>query len=152
MYIPLGLLDESSVQEISNLPIQDLQALAARLKEAIDTQERRRKVFNEALKIRFEGTARAILNQEGKDTGTARFQEGNTIVVANFRKKVDWDQDKLARILEEHPEYKPEVKCVLSLDERKYNNWPKNLQEIFEPARTVKISGEEFSFNNSEEK
>jgi hypothetical protein len=57
MCIALGLLDESSVQEISNLPIQDLQALAARLKEAIDTQERRKKVLNEAMRLRFEGPA-----------------------------------------------------------------------------------------------
>jgi hypothetical protein len=151
MCIALGLLDESSVQEISNLPIQDLQALAARLKEAIETQDRRKKVLNEALRLRFESTAKAILNQEGKDTGTARFQEGNTTIVANFRKKVDWDQDKLAKILAEHPEYKNEIKCVLSLEERKYNNWPENLQEIFEPARSVKVSGYEFNFNNSEE-
>jgi ubiquinone/menaquinone biosynthesis C-methylase UbiE len=151
MCIPLGLLDESSVQEISNLPIQDLQALAARLKEAIETQERRKKVLNEALRLRFEGTARAILNQEGKDAGTARFQEGSTTVIANFRKKVDWDQDELARILAEHPEYKPEVKCVFSLEERKYNNWPENIQKIFDTARSVKVSGYEFSFNNEEE-
>jgi hypothetical protein len=151
MCIALGLLDESSVQEISNLPIQDLQALAARLKEAIETQDRRRKVLNEALRLRFEGTAKAMLNQEGKDTGTVRLQEGNTTIVANFRKKVDWDQEVLAKILAEHPEYKADVKCALSLEERKYNNWPKNLQEIFEPARSVKISGYEFNFNNSEE-
>jgi hypothetical protein len=149
--IALGLLGEASVQEISNLPIQDLQALATRLKEAIETQERRKKVLNEAMRLRFEGTARAILNQEGKDTGTARFQEGNTTVIANFRKKVDWDQEKLEQILAEHPEYKTEVKCVLSLEERKYNNWPENLQKIFEPARSVKVSGYDFTFNNSEE-
>jgi hypothetical protein len=151
MCIALGLLDESSVQEISNLPIQDLQALAARLKEAIETQDKRKKVLNEALRLRFEVTAKAMLNQEGKDTGTVRLQEGNTTVVANFRKKVEWDQETLTSILAEHPEYKADVKCVLSLEERKYNNWPENLQKIFEPARSVKISGYEFSFNNSEE-
>jgi hypothetical protein len=151
MCIALGLLDESSVQEISNLPVQDLQALAARLKEAIETQERRKKVLNEALRLRFEGTTRAMLNQEGKDTGTVRLQEGNTTIVANFRKKVDWDQEKLAIILAEHPEYKADVKCALSLEERKYNNWPEHLQKIFDPARSVKISGYDFTFNNSEE-
>ncbi|MDR1207866.1 MAG: hypothetical protein LBJ89_00780 [Holosporales bacterium] len=152
MCIALGLLDESSVQEISNLPIQDLQALAARLKEAIETQERRKKVLNEAMRLRFEGTAKAMLNQEGKDTGTVRLQEGNTTVIANFRKKVDWDQELLASILAEHPEYKADVKCALSLEERKYNNWPESIQKIFESARSVKVSGYEFSFNNSEEK
>jgi hypothetical protein len=108
-------------------------------------------VLNEAMRIRFESTAKAILNQEGKDTGTARFQEGNTTVVANFRKKVDWDQAELSEILDKHPEYKNEVKCVLSLEERKYNNWPESLQKIFDPARSVKVSGYDFSFNNSEE-
>jgi hypothetical protein len=151
MFIPLGLLDESSVQDISNLPIQDLQALASRLKEAIETQERRKRVLNEAMRLRFEDKARQVLNQEGRDTGTARFQEGNTTIIANFRKKVDWDQETLAKILDEHPEYKAEVKCVMSLEERKYNNWPECLQKIFEPARLVKVSGYDFSFNNSEE-
>jgi hypothetical protein len=151
MCIALGLLDESSVQEISNLPIQDLQALSARLKEAIETQDKRKKVLNEAMRLRFEGPARAMLNQEGKDTGTVRLQEGNMTIVANFRKKVDWDQEVLAKILAEHPEYKADVKCALSLEERKYNNWPESLQKIFEPARSVKISGYDFNFNNSEE-
>ncbi|MDR1551818.1 MAG: hypothetical protein LBS14_04040 [Holosporaceae bacterium] len=151
MNIPLNFLDEASVQEVSGLNIEEMAELAKRLKETIDTQDRRRKILNEAMRLRFEDTARAILNQEGKDTGTARFQEGNTTVVANFRKKVDWDQDELARILDEHPEYKPEVKCVVSLEERKYNNWPASLQQIFEAARTVKVSGYDFSFNNDED-
>jgi hypothetical protein len=151
MQIPLNFLDEASAREVSNIPIQGLQALAARLKEAIETQDRRRKVLNEAMRLRFEDTARAKLNQEGKDTGTVRFQEGNTTVIANFRKRVDWEQEELARILAEHPEYKPEVKCALSLEERKYNNWPLSIQKIFEPARSVKSGGYEFSFNNLEE-
>ncbi|MDR1208330.1 MAG: hypothetical protein LBJ89_03185 [Holosporales bacterium] len=151
MCIALGLLDESSVQEISNLPIQDLQALAARLREAIETQDKRKKVLNEAMRLRFEGPAKAMLNQEGKDTGTVRIQEGNTTVIANFRKKVDWDQDMLARILAEHPEHKADIKCMMSLEERKYNNWPEHLQKMFEPARSVKVSSYDFSFNNSEE-
>jgi hypothetical protein len=115
MCIALGLLDESSVQEISNLPIQDLQALAARLKEAIETQERRKKVLNEALRLRFDGTAKAMLNQEGKDTGTVRLHAGDTTTVAYFRTQVDWDQEVVAKILAEHPEYKVDVKCALSL-------------------------------------
>jgi hypothetical protein len=151
MNIPLNFLDDASAREVSNLSIRDLQTLAARLKEAIETQDRCRKVLNEAMRLRFEDTARAKLNQEGKDTGTVRFQEGNTTVIANFRKRVDWEQEELARILAEHPEYKTDVKCVLSLEERKYNNWPISIQKIFEPARSVKIGGYEFSFNNLEE-
>jgi hypothetical protein len=103
------------------------------------------------MRLRFEETARALLNQEGKDTGTARFREGNTTVIANFRKKVEWDQEELERILADHPEYKSEVKCVLSLEERKYNSWPESLQRIFEPARSVKVSGYEFNFKEEEE-
>jgi hypothetical protein len=81
MNIPLGFLDEASIKEVSDLSIQDLKALATRLKEAIETQDRRKKVLNEAMRLRFENTAKAILSQEGKDTGTVRFLEENTTVV-----------------------------------------------------------------------
>jgi hypothetical protein len=151
MCIALGLLDESSAQEISNLPIQDLQALAARLKEAIDTQDRRKKVLNEALRLRFEDIARAKLNQDGKDTGTVRIQEGGKIIIANFRKKIEWNNDELMEIIGKHPEHKEDIKCTLSIEERKYNNWPENIQKRFEQARTVKVSGYDFTINNSEE-
>jgi hypothetical protein len=149
MSVPLNFLDDSSIQEVSGLNIEELSDLAKRLKEAIDTQDRRKRVLNEAMRLRFEDTARAILNQEGKDTGTARFQEGDTTIIANFRKRVDWDENELMKILAEHPEYKTEVKRALSIDERKYNNFSKDLQEIFEPARSVKVSSYEFSFKDS---
>jgi hypothetical protein len=148
MNIPLNFLDDSSIQEVSGLNIEELSDLAKRLKEAIYTQDRRKRILNEAMKLRFEDTARAILNQDGKDTGTVRIQDGNTTIIANFRKRVDWDEHELMKILAEHPEYKSEVKCALSLDERKYNNFSKDLQAIFEPARSVKISGYEFNFSD----
>jgi hypothetical protein len=140
MPISLSFLDEASIQDISLLKIEELQDLSARLKEVLETQDRRKKILAEALRLRFEERARSILNEEGKDTGTTRFLDGNATVIANFRKKVDWDQEKLCGILQENPEYEPEIKCVLSLEERKYNNWPQNIQKIFEPARSVKIN------------
>ena len=63
-------------------------------------------------------------------------------MVADLPKRVDWDQEKLAAIVEriraagdEPAEY---VESSFKVAERSYAAWPTAIREGFEPARTVR--------------
>ena len=91
----------------------------------------------------------AILQREvderraaGKDTGTIRFDDGDFTVVADLPKRVDWDQDRLAAVVEriraagdDPAQY---VDIAFKVPERKYTAWPDAIRASFEPARTVR--------------
>lgn len=150
MCIPLTYLDEAPLREIADLPLNEFKLLMQRLKEACDTQDRRKKVLNEALKIRFGGLAADLLHQEGKDTGTVRFREHNALIVVQFRKKVEWDQAALQTILEQHPELQPTIKRSYAVEEKQYGSLPEDTQKILATARAVKVAGYDFSIKLEE--
>ncbi len=77
-----------------------------------------------------------------KDTGTIRFDDGDFTVVADLPKRVDWDQDRLAAMVEriraagdDPAQY---VDIAFKVLERKYAAWPDAIRARFEPARTVR--------------
>lgn len=145
MCLPLDYLDNASLHEIAALPLDELTLLMQRLNEACETQDRRKKVLAAALKLRFGETARQLLNQEGKDTGTVRFREDNALIVAQFRKKVEWDQGILSDIWNQYPEIHPTIKCSYSVEEKHYGALPEETQKILEKARSVKVAGYDFT-------
>ena len=147
MFVSLNILDTAALRDVAELPLNELNFLMNRLKQAGETQEKRKKVLSEALKLRFGETAADLLHQAGKDTGTVRFQENDTTVVAQFRKKVEWDQDVLSQLASEFP---AEVKCQYSVDEKAFEALPAEAQQLFQSARTVKIAGYEFTIKEDE--
>ena len=149
--MPLNFLDKASAHEIAVLGVEDLFDLSTRLKEVCYTQDRRKRVFAEGLRLRFGERARRCLNEDGKDAGTTRFLDGNRTIVANFRKKVDWDQKILRELLQANLELLSVAKIEVSIEERKYNSLSERLQKELEPARTVKISSYDFSFKEEED-
>ena len=77
-----------------------------------------------------------------KDTGIIRFSDGAITIVADLPKKVDWDQAKLAALVEtirgsgEDPgQY---IEISFSVSERAYGAWPDAIRRAFEPARTLR--------------
>ena len=79
---------------------------------------------------------------QSKDRGTVRFDDGDLTVVADLPKRVDWDQDRLAEIVEriraagdDPAQY---VDVAIKVPECKYAAWPDAIRAVFEPARTVR--------------
>ena len=77
-----------------------------------------------------------------KDTGTVRFDDGDITVVADLPKRVEWDQARLAAMVEriraagdDPAEY---VEISFKVAERNYAAWPAAIRQGFEPARTVR--------------
>jgi hypothetical protein len=77
----------------------------------------------------------------GKNTGTVRLIDGDVTVVADLPKRVEWDQAKLAAMVEriraagdDPAEY---VEISFKVAERHCAAWPAAIRQGFEPARTV---------------
>ena len=92
---------------------------------------------------------------QSKDTGTVSFDDGDLTAVADLPKRVDWDQDHLADIVEriraagdDPAQY---VDVAINVPERKYAAWPAHIREAFEPARTVRTGKPKFRLVLGEE-
>jgi hypothetical protein len=126
---------------VAALPVDQLALLAGEAQEALDRAKRIKERLDGALDLRYGERAAALRRAEGRDTGTARIEDGGFVVVADLPKRVKWDQACLARIVErireagEDPsEY---VAVEFKVSERAYGAWPSSIRTAFEPARTV---------------
>jgi hypothetical protein len=108
-----------------------------------------------AIALKYGDRAHAARNADGKDTGTIHFADGAVTVVAELPKRVDWDQAKLASLVErikadgENPtEY---VDISFDVAERKYSAWPAHIRMAFEGARTVRTGKQRFRLSLNDE-
>ena len=138
------------INELINLPVGEIALLPvdllAVLQREIDAAAKQMKAvttrFNAALEVRFATRAAKERSALGKDTGTVRFDEGEFTIVADLPKRVDWDQNRLAAMVEriraagdDPAEY---VEISFKVPERNYVAWPDAIRQGFEPARTVR--------------
>ncbi len=80
----------------------DLSSLKQRrdeIKSQIDELQQSMKIVNNSLRDMFEETDQMELAQQGKDFGQTTINTGDHKVTIDFRKRVDWDQDKLVEAL-----------------------------------------------------
>lgn len=131
-----------SPQAVDDLDLPILAGLQAEIDAASRRLREARQRLDAGLERRYGARAAALRRAAGKDTGTVRFDDGGFTVVADLPKKVDWDQDRLARIVEriraagdDPAQY---VDIAIRVPERKYEAWPDAIRAGFEPARTVR--------------
>ncbi|WP_371056861.1 hypothetical protein [Rhodosalinus sp. K401] len=129
-------------KEIADLPVEMLAVLRHEIDARLKRDKAAKARLDGALNLRYATRAAEERRAAGKDTGTARFDDGDFTVVADLPKRVEWDQDKLAAMVEriraagdDPAQY---VDIAFKVPERKYAAWPDNIRAEFEPARTVK--------------
>ena len=86
--------------------------------------------------------------------GKVRIQDGGYELHYTVPKKVEWDQKRLAEIREKIAEYEnPDVYITTkySVSEASFKSWPKEVQDTFIDARTVKPGSSNFVIINQEE-
>jgi hypothetical protein len=152
-----------SVNDALNLPITELvllpPSLLAAIQAEIDISSDRMKAVVErfalALEVRYAARASECRREDGKDTGTTRFDDNGVTVTAELPKRIDWDQAKLAQIAaniasagEDPAEF---IDTKLSVSERKYGALPESWRKGFEPARTVRTGKPKFRLALNEE-
>ncbi|MEI4234956.1 hypothetical protein [Roseovarius sp. D22-M7] len=135
-------LPDINLHDIAQMPVE----LLAILDHEIDARLKRDKAaktrLDGALSVRYAERAAEERQARGKDTGTVRFDDCDFTIVADLPKRVDWDQAKLATVVEriratgdDPAQY---VDIAIKVPERKYTAWPDTIRAEFEPARTVK--------------
>lgn len=152
-----------SVNDALNLPVTELallpSSLLAVIQAEIDVASDRMKAVVErfalALEVRYAARALECRREEGKHTGTTRFDDNGVTVIAELPKRIDWDQAKLAQIAaniasagEDPAEF---IETKLSVSERKYGALPESWRKGFEPARTVRTGKPKFRLVLNEE-
>ncbi len=135
-HLPIG--------ELIQLPAEHLALLQDEARTGLDLAKRALDWIEGAIALRYQQQAIAARAAAGKDTGTVRFQDGAVEVVADLTKKVDWDQRRLAELVdriraggEDPGEY---VEVSFKVSERAYAAWPERIRAAFEPARTVRTA------------
>lgn len=88
------------LQDIAQLPVELLAILQRDVDERIKRDKAAKARLDGALTVRYATRAAEIRQAAGKDTGTIRFIDGDFTVVADLPKRVDWDQDRLAAMVE----------------------------------------------------
>jgi hypothetical protein len=146
--IRLDDLGRMTVGDIAALPADQL----ALLQDEADAALRQAKTacdwLDGAVALKYGDLAHAARQAAGKDTGTIRFDDGAVTVIADLPKRVEWDQQKLAALVEciraEGDDPAEYVDVAIKVPERKYTAWPGHLREAFEPARTVRAGKPSF--------
>lgn len=128
----LANLASDSLFQVKN-DAADLLAIAKALVEHIDR----------ALDLKYVDRAHQLRLDANKDTGIVHFDDGNVRVTADLPKKVEWDQKRLAELVDriaaagDNPaEF---VETTYRVSETKYQAWQESLRSQFTPARTVKV-------------
>lgn len=131
-----------SLHDIAQLPVEMLAILQRDVDERIKRDKAAKTRLDDALTVRYATRAAEERRAAGKDTGTIRLIDGDFTVVADLPKRVDWDQDRLAAVVDriraagdDPAQY---VEITFKVPERKYAAWPDAIRTVFESARTVR--------------
>jgi hypothetical protein len=138
----LDQLRTMPIGDIVTLPSEVLAVLQEDADAALKSAKSMKDWLDGAIAQKFGDRAREARAAIAKDTGIVRFSDGTVTIVADLPKKVDWDQAKLAALVEtirgsgEDPgQY---IEISFSVSERAYGAWPDAIRRTFEPARTLR--------------
>ena len=113
------------------------------LKAQIASLQAQLKITSNTLQDMYEDTARMQLAQQGKDFGQTTINTETHKVSLDFRKRVEWDQDKLKSVLDSlDPDTARHYATIkLSIAEAKFQNAPPEIKAALSEARTVHLQG-----------
>ena len=135
-------LPDLGLQDIAQLPVEQLASLQRDVDARLARSKAAKAHLDGALAVRYAARAAEERQAAGKDTGTVRFDDGDFTVIADLPKRVDWDQDRLAAVVERirDADDTPSqyVDIIIRVPERKYAAWPEAIRAQFKPARTVR--------------
>ena len=146
--ISLDELRRMAVGDIAALPAEQLALLQDEAADALRRAKTACDWLAGAVALKYADRAHATRQAAGKDTGTIRFDDGAVTVIADLPKRVDWDQDKLAALVEriraEGDDPAEYVDVAIKVPERKFAAWPSHIRSTFEDARTVRTGKPSF--------
>ncbi len=139
------------VCDLLALPAPHLALLQEEARTSLEAAKRLQDWIEGIIAVRYGERAIALRAEQRKDAGTVRFVDGDVTIVADLPKRVEWDQDKLAAVVEriraagDNPaEY---VEVSYKVPERAYTSWPEHIRTTFTGARTVRTGRATFKLS-----
>jgi hypothetical protein len=128
---------------LSSATTSELHMLLTEAKDELQKVQERIKVINNQIITRYQDAAQDKLHQQGKDFGSTTIYDGNLKVQFNFKKRIEWDQDKLVSILNnfDAETARHYAKASYTIPEAKYTNAPPEIKGALSDARTVHLQG-----------
>lgn len=139
------------VCDLLALPAPHLALLQEEARTSLEAAKRLQDWIEGIIAVRYGERAIALRAEQRKDAGTVRFVDGDVTIVADLPKRVEWDQDKLAAVVEriraagDNPaEY---IEVSYKVAERAYTSWPEHIRTAFTGARTVRTGRATFKLS-----
>ncbi len=139
------------VCDLLALPAPHLALLQEEARTSLEAAKRLQDWIEGIIAVRYGERAIALRAEQRKDAGTVRFVDGDVTIVADLPKRVEWDQDKLAAVVEriraagDNPaEY---IEVSYKVAERAYTSWPEHIRTAFTCARTVRTGRATFKLS-----
>ena len=134
----------------------DLSAMKERhdtLKTQIHDLQKQLKIVKNSIQDMFEDTARMQLAQQGKDFGQTTINSGGHKITVEFKKRVEWDQEKLIEAFNRmDPDMARHYATVkYSVSEAKYKTAPPEAVGLLSEARTVHLQSVSVDIENKDE-
>lgn len=130
------------IAELAEQPPQMLLDLKQQAAKAVAIAKANADRIDRALDRRYSAVASKLRLSAGKDTGTVSFTDSTIQVSVYLPKKVEWDQARLAGIVEriraagaDPAEF---VEVAYRISETKYGAWSTSMRASFDAARTLK--------------
>ena len=154
-HVSLDDFSKMSLEEVIRLPAEDLHYIQLEADKELKKAKARIAWLESALLTKYRDKAQNIRREAGKDFGIARFIDGEITIVAELPKKVDWNQQELAALIEHLKSIGDEpldyVDVSFSVSERKYAAWPQRFRAMFQDARTVSGGRQTFKLSITKE-
>jgi hypothetical protein len=138
------------IGELIKLKPQALQVLVRQADDDLRCAKMVKDWLHGILSQKYEDQASALRQQTGKDTGIVRLDDNGITVLYELPKKVEWDQEKLSRIVEkltsEGWQRQQLAKLEFKVSERTFNELPSGVRAQFEEARTISYGKPSYKF------
>lgn len=123
------------------------------LKAAIKELQQELKVIDNTITEMFGDQAEHKLSMDGKDFGQVSIRDGDYTITYNKRKKVEYDQDELKRVLDGMDAESAAfyAKATFTVPEIKYQNAPPNVKAALSECRTVLLQGISIDIKETED-
>lgn len=143
--VTLEAFADMPLSEAAALGVDELAMLADDIADREAATKKQKAALTNVVMHKFAG------DLAGHALGTKRIKADGVDVVVNLPKKVEWDQDKLAsvaQVIEYQWGSRPAdyMKFKRDVSEAAYANWPPEVRDLFEPARTVKVGSPTVKF------
>lgn len=139
---PLNTIIHTPIGELASLEAYQLYELLEVAKLHWQRSKQTKQWLESAIAMKYSKQLLAKRQRLGKDTGIIHLDDNGFKLTNDIPKKPAWDQQKLAEVISKIEESGDDpseyVEVTYKVPESKFKSWPSSIQNIFEPARTLK--------------